>query len=32
MDFKSLCDQIDETRKPIKIYLVKKGNKKLFKD
>ena len=29
MDFKSLCDQIDESRKPIKFYLVKKGNKKL---
>ena len=29
MDFKSLCDQIDESRKPIKFYLVKKGKKKL---
>ena len=29
MDFKSLCDAIDESRKPIKFYLVKKGNKKL---
>ena len=29
MDFKSLCDQIDESRKPIKFYLVKRGKKKL---
>ena len=29
MDFKSLCDQIDQSRKPIKFYLVKRGNKKL---
>ena len=29
MDFKSLCDQIDKSRKPIKFYLVKRGNKKL---
>ena len=29
MDFKSLCDQIDESRKPIKFYLVRRGNKKL---
>ena len=29
MDFKSLCDQIDKSRKPIKFYLVKRGKKKL---
>ena len=29
MDFKSLCDQIDQSRKPIKFYLVKRGDKKL---
>ena len=29
MDFKSLCDQIDESRKPIKFYLVKRGKKNL---
>ena len=29
MDFKSLCDSIDESRKPIKFYLVRRGNKKL---
>ena len=29
MDFKSFCDQIDESRKPIKFYLVKRGKKKL---
>ena len=29
MDFKSLCDQIDKSRKPIKFYIVKRGKKKL---
>ena len=29
MDFKSLCDQIDESRKSINFYLVKRGKKKL---
>ena len=29
MDFKSLCDQIDKSRIPIKFYLVKRANKKL---
>ena len=29
MDFKSLCEEFDKTKKKIKFYLVRRGNKKL---
>ena len=29
MDFKSLCEEFDKLRKPIKFYLVKRGKRKL---
>ena len=29
MDFKSLCEEFDKSRKKIKFYLVKRGEKKL---